>query len=474
MLSISNPLKGDSCGNYYPAGGAESYYTDSAESQGEWFGSAAAKLRLHEKVDPRAFKRLLSGFSPKKKIALVQNAGHRNRQCGWDLTFSAPKSVSVLWALASDSSRKIIEQCHLESVHAALDSLEKTAGITRRGKGGAIKEPASLLFALFRHTTSRALDPQLHIHAVLINLAIRLDGTTGTLQSRDIFRAKMEAGQLYRTELAARLILHLALEIEADKKSFHVRGVSKELCREFSKRRQAIEELLNDLGLDGAVAAKVAALDTRSKKLHIAPEKLFSHWREQARSHGWSTEQAEKLIRACPSKRSYEHEWSSFSHSRKRAKARTEGRHQRRADAYSAHREQKQTFHEGRSTDRDSSQGGKHKQAGQSFFRVEWRTLFRNAPSWSPFKNMRVPIFSILLSDHQKWGFIKWKLDLHLAGFKLGEFRVQDRRLFPHAPRWNPLHKASLPALRFLLPPSFLAQVVQKLNHTQHGFKREH
>ena len=476
MLSISQPLSGEACGNYYTGGGAEGYYTNPLEGAGEWFGSAVEKLRLKGTVDPREFQRLLSGFSARGRKALVQNAGASKRQSGWDLTFSAPKSVSVLWALAPETFRKTIAQCHREAVQAALRTLEKTAGITRRGKGGAIKERAALLFALFTHGTSRALDPQLHTHAVLVNLAVRMDGTTGTLQSRDIFQAKMEAGGLYRTELAARLQQRLALQIEVEKTGFHVRGVPRDLCAEFSKRRQAIVKSLKEHGREGAIAAKVAALDTRSKKLNISDEKLFAHWQTRGVAHGWSAEQAEELIRACVRKSSFRHqERNSFGDFTKREGERAKSQEQqKKGNTRSAHQEQSHATSEKQDGRHEAKGDHKHQRANRSSFRVEWRTLFPNAPSWSPVRGWKLPVITSPKPHYQKWGYIEWKKSLQIASIKFGESRVQQRRLFPHAPKWSPVHGLSFPALRFLRAKALSAQVVQNQQRAQHGLEREH
>ncbi|MFX8500629.1 relaxase domain-containing protein, partial [Acinetobacter baumannii] len=84
---------------------------------------------------------------------------HQNHAAGWDVTFSAPKSVSVLWALSDPNKRSAIENAQRMAVATATTLLEQTAAFARRGKGGAIREPtAGLLLAKFDHHTSRDLD----------------------------------------------------------------------------------------------------------------------------------------------------------------------------------------------------------------------------------------------------------------------------------------------------------------------------
>ena len=103
MLSISKPMHGAGQGNYYLGLAREDYYLSGGEPPGLWHGEGASRLGLSGVVEPEKFRNLLNGFSPDRLHPLAQNAGRNDRQSGWDLTFSAPKSVSVLWAL-SDSA----------------------------------------------------------------------------------------------------------------------------------------------------------------------------------------------------------------------------------------------------------------------------------------------------------------------------------------------------------------------------------
>lgn len=296
MLSISPPIKGAACAKYYVEQAVAKYYGDSKEEPGRWFGEGAALLALQETVSATAFKNLLEGRSVDGQQAWVQNAGDADRQKAWDLTFSAPKAVSVLWACSEKEVRGVIEQCVREATTSTLSYVEREAGITRRGKGGQIKEKAGLVFATFLHTTSRAQDPQLHTHAVLINLALREDGTTGSLRTVEIFRLKMTAGAMFRRELAARLEQRLGLTIEPESVGFHIRGVPKDLCEVFSKRSRAIRKVLEQRGQTGAVAAKVVTLITRMRKQVVSRPELFASWRNVANAYGWSADQARQLI----------------------------------------------------------------------------------------------------------------------------------------------------------------------------------
>ena len=437
-------MKGAGSGNYYLGLAREDYYQDRAEPPGQWFGTGAALLNLPGIVQRTQLHSLLEGFTPDGKRALVQNAGRPNRQSGWDLTFSAPKSVSVLWALSPENIRKEIELAHQDAVVAALSHIEKTAGITRRGQGGATKEPAALMFATFQHSTSRDQDPQLHTHAILINLGLRQDGTTGSLQSLNVFREKMAAGAVYQSEFASALEQRLHLSIEPETVGFHIRGVPKELCREFSKRRQTIERVLKERGNDNAVAAKVAALDTRKTKKQVSRDELISRWRKVGESFGWDTRQLfpdakqEEQVLQDAEKQSDTHKETPPNSASKQE--------DRRVANPSVSKQQI-----AREDVKTQSTGKKlEKAANQGWLRYEWRPLFPRAPFWSPARKWKAPVIVIgpPRQPRRYWGHIIWSKIT-----PMGELRVQKKLLFPYAPWWSPARQLELPALRLVEKP---------------------
>ncbi len=286
MLSI-----GSATGRYYADLAREDYYHAGGEPPGLWHGTEAERFGVGGKVDRNEFLRLCEGYSADGKEKLVRNAGTDSRRAGWDLTFSAPKSVSVVWALADDITRKEIQDAQREAVKKALDYLEREAGQVRAGERGDRCEKSGLLFAMFEHGTSRAQDAHLHTHAVAISLAHREDGTIGTLEARSIFRHKMAAGAVYRAEMAAQLEKRLGVEILRGKKdTFEIAGVPQSLIEEFSKRREMILAAMEKEGAKGAARAAYFTVTTREKKQHVARELLFDMWQEVGRAHGYSQE----------------------------------------------------------------------------------------------------------------------------------------------------------------------------------------
>lgn len=288
MLSISKPLIGEGAGLYYVELGREDYYLEGGEPPGKWVGSGAEALGLEGTVNQKQFMVLFRGGDPWTLEKLTQNAGEEGRRAGWDLTFSAPKSVSALWAVADDEMRQTIQKLHQRNIELALSYAEEGA-ITRRGKGGEERVAAKTIFATFEHGTSRAQEPQLHTHAVLLNVGIAEDGSTGTLETAEIFRRKMGAGAIYRAGFAADLERELGVKVVRDKDSFAIDGVPEALTSHWSTRRKEIEESLREKGFSGAKASAVAALDTRETKAELTPRaKLAEKWRGEAIERGFT------------------------------------------------------------------------------------------------------------------------------------------------------------------------------------------
>lgn len=295
MLSYSVLRKGQK--EYYLAMSPQAeYFTGSGEPPGLWMGEGAEQLGLSGEIDHEEFSYLFHGLSPDGSAKLVQNAEEENRRPGWDLTFSAPKSVSVAWSQADRELGGEIRAAHREAVTKAFGYLEEHCGFTRRGKGGFIREKGKLVAAGFEHGTSRALDPQLHTHVLLLNIGVQENGFTGALTSKEFYEHKMAAGAIYRAELAHQLESRLGLEAEKKRTWFELKGVSNDLISHFSKRRQEVEAALAEKGYSGAKASEIAALDSRKTKVKVDRRELFKEWRAIGREIGWGPEAFRQLV----------------------------------------------------------------------------------------------------------------------------------------------------------------------------------
>lgn len=291
MLSIGRMSLGQE--GYYNRLAREDYYLEGGEPPGKWVGEASEKFGLKGQLSGKDLTEIFEGKLKGKQ--LVQTGGQFVRCPGWDLTFSAPKSVSTVWSQAGEKTAQIIQECQQEAVEKALSYVESECGVTRRGKGGLELEKVKCLFGTFEHGTSRAQQPQLHTHALMMNVGIREDGTTGTLHSSFLYKHKMAAGAVYRAELATQLGERLGLETMREKNVFRVVGVDETLCDHFSERRKQIESALDEMGETGAVASAKLALKTRSNKKNIPRSELQKEWKEIGLRFGFSTEQVEAL-----------------------------------------------------------------------------------------------------------------------------------------------------------------------------------
>lgn len=282
---------------YYLDLSREDYQESGGEKPGYWIGKGAKELNLSGQVERDALYNLFDGLSPDGSRRLTQTQTRPDRvdhRSGWDLTFSAPKSVSVLGSQGSPNVQEAIEACHRRAVGAAMSYVEDECLYSRRGKAGAALERSGLVAAAFEHSTSRAGDPNLHTHVLLANVAVRADGTTGTVHSPNIYHAKMAAGALYQNELASAL-QESGVILERDRFSFRVADVPKGLEREQSKRRTAIAGSLREE--DGPREAARAALRTREAKAETPPRAVLTErWRHEASRFGWGREQADRVL----------------------------------------------------------------------------------------------------------------------------------------------------------------------------------
>jgi conjugative relaxase-like TrwC/TraI family protein len=226
-----------------------------AQPAGRWLASPATLASLGidgEAVDGADFIALMDGRHPRSGQWLRPEGAGGGRGGGIDVTFSAPKSVSVEWALSDEETRRGIEAAHTTAVREALGYLTETVPAVRRRYGGAVVEESArdLLAAEYRHTTARSVvagempDPQLHSH-VVITAAVRDDGRFVAVASRPIFRAARDTGAYYRSALAQQLI-ERGFQIEAGTgkhgRYFEIAGRPRAMLEAFSARSREVEE----------------------------------------------------------------------------------------------------------------------------------------------------------------------------------------------------------------------------------------
>ena len=197
-------------------------------------------LELSGRVSAEQFGALIAGSDPRDPSTRLRASAQDPKVAAFDLTFSAPKSLSVLFAIAPKQVSGELTACHEEAVRAALGYLEETAVMVRRGHGGEHVEHArGLIAAAYRHRMSRALDPQLHTHVVAANLAVGSDGRFTALYGAPLYRAAKTAGYLYQAHLRARVTERIGLHWGAvSKGAAELSGVDRPVLDHFSKRRE--------------------------------------------------------------------------------------------------------------------------------------------------------------------------------------------------------------------------------------------
>ena len=179
------------------ADGIEDYYGEGGQARGQWLGIGARELGLAGVVDGDQLRRVLDGLDPWTGAPLRASRSPV-RVSGFDLTFSAPKSVSVVYALGKPEIQEAVRRGHDRAVAEAIGYVERSAVMVRRGAGGASVERATgLITAAFRHRTSRLGDPQLHTHVLVANLARGPDGRWSALDARQIYSHARAASFLF-------------------------------------------------------------------------------------------------------------------------------------------------------------------------------------------------------------------------------------------------------------------------------------
>ena len=270
------------------------YYTAGEEPDGVWFNPKGLfGLADGGRVDSADFHRLYNGFAPDTGAKLTQNAGSDRRSAGLDMTFSADKSVSALWAIADPELRSEIERAHNDAARVALEEtvLRHCAYTRIRNRDGGIEVlPADISAAMFQHGTSRDNDPQLHTHCVIFNAArTHRDGRYRALHQHPAYSWMKAAGAVYRNALAWSLRERLGIPMEQygrDGEFTRIAGMPGDLTGHWSKRRAAIIDAAREMGFTvqgNAPRAAAANKITRAgKSPDNDPEIRHARWRGEA------------------------------------------------------------------------------------------------------------------------------------------------------------------------------------------------
>ena len=291
MLSIGKMGAGQE--GYYlgkVAEGAEDYYSGEGEAEGYWLGGAADDLGLQGKVDPDQLTAMLTGLDPASGETFGLRHVEGGAVPGFDLTFSAPKSVSLVWALGGHPVAAEVKAAHAEAVQAGLAYLQGAGCWTRRGAGGHVFVKGNGFLATgYVHRSSRAGDPQLHTHVLIAN-ATFAEGRWTRLYHAAIYEHAKAAGYIYEAHLRDELTRRLGVRWrEVANGIAEIRGFDPDHLHAFSNRRQQILEAAGEGG--SARARQLATLATReAKDRELTTESLRDLWRQKAEEIGLDRE----------------------------------------------------------------------------------------------------------------------------------------------------------------------------------------
>lgn len=275
--------------------GAGEYYLGE-QAPSVWQGAGAQMQGIDgQQVDKDALEKMLSGQVREiqdgqlvdKQLGRTGKDGQIEHKSGWDLTFSAPKSVSIE---AEVFGKQDVKDAHEAAVHTTMKWLEEHGAGTRMGSDKEFQQTGNLTYAAFSHSTTREQDPQTHTHVLIQNLTYDKEGKAYSLESKGLYQLRATADQVYKNELANQLG-KLGYQTEWDKKGFEIKGYSKEDLDVFSKRTDQINNYLEKQGIDPKTATaeqrQVATLATRPEKdFAESREAHYQKWEREAADHG--------------------------------------------------------------------------------------------------------------------------------------------------------------------------------------------
>lgn len=284
MLSVASVRSAGGAANYFAK---DDYYVgEHASEVSGWGGRGAAELGLSGEVEKQIFEDLLKGKLPDGE----QIGDPERRRAGLDLTFSMPKSASVLAYVAGDER---LLAAHMQAVRQTMGWVEKTFAEGRTYVDNPKGEPlrtGHLTYALFQHDTSRKLDPQAHIHVVIANLT-KVAGNWQALFNDELWKNNSLMGSVYHAALRT-MVEELGYQTQQTGKhgQFEIEGVPKPVLMAFSQRREDILAKAADLGRDGRNPELLREITkrTRDDKINLEDrDGLRAEWVERAAALGF-------------------------------------------------------------------------------------------------------------------------------------------------------------------------------------------
>jgi conjugative relaxase-like TrwC/TraI family protein len=283
---------------YYesPEFARDDYYSEDGEAPGRWVGREAAALGFAGAPERGDLETLLSGYHPGDGSPL--GGRFRTRNAGFDLTFTAPKSVSVLAAVSDPARREAVVAAHEAGVAAGLGYLERFECRARRGRNGlTVIAAGGFVGAAFTHELSRSGDPHLHTHVVIANVVRGEDGRWSAPDMRPVFAAAKTAGTIAEAVMRQELSRSLGVEWAPVKKgTADLARVPEAVVAEFSGRRAEITELAAERAAVGLAAVGAVQRETRDGKREVDRDQAVADWRARAAEHGFGRAEVNGLV----------------------------------------------------------------------------------------------------------------------------------------------------------------------------------
>ena len=303
-------LKGSGAGRYYTEH-LPSYYLDGDEPLGRWWGRGADRLGLRGKIADEGFLAVMAGHDPATGRDLGRRMGEGSVR-GYDATFSAPKSVSVLFALGDPEARRQVVEAHERAVEAVLGWVETHAHTRMRRRGHIVCVDAEgIVVGVFRQHTSRKLDPQLHTHAVIANRVRAPDGRWLALDARTIKVDQRTLSALYHAALRSEMTRRLGVRWESPEHGIaEIVDFETEILAEFSQRTTDLQRRLDEkltrfqVDLDRYPTPserwrleREAAVDSRPAKPHgTSAAEMRQEWQDRVRALGWDPDRTIETV----------------------------------------------------------------------------------------------------------------------------------------------------------------------------------
>lgn len=301
MFFVSTVRSAGGAANYFAK---DNYYTQEQSAEwSAWGGKGADTLGLSGGVGKEVFEALLNSVLPDGTVV----NDHENRRAGYDLTFSMPKSASVLAYVGGDE--RILE-ANRTAVRAAMKWVEENAAevrsYVRDTKNGEAVRTGNLVYAMFEHDTSRSLDPQAHIHVVVPAISQTSEGDWKALWNGELYAKNSTIGSIYHAALREQLTqLGYSVRITGKHGQFEIEGVPKEVLKELSQRREEIVAKADALGIVSLKGQDEVARRTRDDKATVEDRPgLAADWAKRTAALGYDAADAVKtaLSRASSAK----------------------------------------------------------------------------------------------------------------------------------------------------------------------------